>query len=155
MNVVALVGRLTKDPELKQTNSGKSVCQFTLAVNRPYGEDTDFITCVSWNKTAENLAKYMQKGSRVGVEGAIQNNSYEDSNGTKKYVTFVMVERLHFLSNVNENKQVSSMHQENSSNIGQATTNNITPHSFMQTQKEDPFGENHSQFDISNDDLPF
>ena len=86
MNAVHLTGRLTKDPDLKATNTGKSVCRFNLAVNRPkrQGEDTgaDFPTIVCWNKTAENAAKYLRKGSKVAVNGKIHTDKYEKDGRT-------------------------------------------------------------------------
>ena len=92
INKVILIGRLTKKPELKSTPNGKSVCNFTLAVQR--GKDnTDFIPCVMWGKTAEVLAQYTDRGSLVGVEGRIQVRSY-DSNGEKKYATEVICDGL-------------------------------------------------------------
>ena len=92
INRVILIGRLTKKPELKSTPNGKSVCNFTLAVQRDK-DNTDFIPCVMWGKTAEVLAQYTDKGSLVGVDGRLQVRSY-DSNGEKKYATEVICEGL-------------------------------------------------------------
>lgn len=92
INRVTLIGRLTKKAELKSTPNGKSVCNFTLAVQRDK-DNTDFIPCVMWGKTAEVLAQYTDKGSLVGVDGRLQVRSY-DSNGEKKYATEVICEGL-------------------------------------------------------------
>ena len=92
INRVILVGRLTKTPELKSTPNGKSVVNFTLAVQRDK-DNTDFINCIAWSKTAEILAQYTLKGSLVAVEGRIQTRTY-DSNGEKKYVTEVVCDGL-------------------------------------------------------------
>ena len=102
MNKVILVGRLTKDPELRKTNTDISVVQFALAVNRTYqsrnGErQADFINCVAWRNLADLLAKYMRKGSLMGVEGQLQTRTYEDNTGAKRYVTEVICENIHFL----------------------------------------------------------
>ena len=103
MNKAILVGRLTKDPELKMTeNTKREVCQFTIAVNRPYtNEDgerkADFINCVVWDKLAENLSKYQKKGNQVAVEGRIQTRNYDDKDGKKVYVLKCLYQMLLFL----------------------------------------------------------
>ena len=102
MNRVVLVGRLTKDPELRRTNTDIPVVQFTLAVNRTYtssngDRQTDFINCVVWRNQAENLAKYMHKGNQIGVDGRLQVRNYEDAGGVKRYVTEVICDQIHFL----------------------------------------------------------
>ena len=85
MNTINLVGRLTADPELKTTQSGKSVCSFTLAVNRPRVKDTtDFINCVSWNQSAEYLTNYGRKGSLVAVTGVLTSRKYDDKDGNHR-----------------------------------------------------------------------
>lgn len=98
MNKVWITGRLTKKPELKKANDN-FVCKFDLAVNSPVVRDgerqTDFISCVVWNKLAENLCKYQDKGSLIGVEGRIQTRNYE-SNGVKKYITEIVVNNIEF-----------------------------------------------------------
>src|SRR3954451_4633600 len=102
MNRVVLVGRLTKDPELRYTPSGVAVATFTLAVNRNFtnhqGErETDFINCVVWRKPAENVANYLKKGSLAGVDGRIQTRNYEGQDGKRVYVTEVLAESVQFL----------------------------------------------------------
>lgn len=103
INKVILGGRLTADPELKQTNSGKPVCSFTLAVNRRFSQnnEVDFITCVAWNKTAEFVSKYFKKGSSLCVVGAVQTRSFEQ-NGQKRYATEVQVDEALFVDGRND-----------------------------------------------------
>lgn len=103
MNKVVLIGNLTKDPELSQTNSGISFCRFTLAVPRRFtnaaGErETDFLNIIVWRGQAENCHKYLRKGSKAGVVGAIQTGSYEHQDGTRRYVTDIVAEEVEFLS---------------------------------------------------------
>ncbi len=101
MNKAILVGRLTRDPELKTTGSGTSVCSFTVAVNRRFKNaegnyDADFINCVAWRQQAEFLAKYFAKGSMVGLVGSIQTRNYE-KDGQRVYVTEVSCDEIHFV----------------------------------------------------------
>jgi single-strand binding protein len=105
MNNIVLIGRITKDPELKYTNNGKGNTRFTLAVQRNKDE-TDFINCVAWEKTAENIAEYFKKGSQIAVQGAIRTGSYE-KDGRTVYTTDVWVYKFDFLgsSNQNNNKE--------------------------------------------------
>ncbi len=103
MNIVALVGNLTRDPELKTTGTGNTVCSFTLAVDssrKDVNGDrmTDFISCVVWGKTAEQLCQYMRKGSRIGVTGRLLARSYEDREGHRVYVTEVVANEIQFLT---------------------------------------------------------
>lgn len=98
MNRVSLIGRIAKDIELKQTNTGKNVCQFTLAVNKGYGQEgADFISCVAWNKTAEYLAQYIKKGFQISVDGRLSTRSYDGQYG-KVYVTEVVCDSVENLT---------------------------------------------------------
>ena len=103
MNRAVIIGNLTRDPELRTTReTGLSVCSFTVAVSRraanQNGERTaDFIPVVAWRGTAENCAKYLQKGSQVAVAGAIQTRSYEDDMGTRRYVTEIIADEVKFI----------------------------------------------------------
>ena len=101
LNSVILIGRLTKDPDLRYTPSGTAVAKFTLAVDRPRRSDsekeTDFIPVVAWGKTAENCANYIGKGSLAAVEGRLQVRSYEAKDGGKRWVTEVIAEQVKFL----------------------------------------------------------
>ena len=106
MNKAIIIGRLTRDPEMRTTTSGTNSTTFTVAVSRNYananGErETDFINCVAWRKQAENIAKYCTKGSQVAVEGRIQTRSYDAQDGTKRYTTDVAVESFEFIGSNN------------------------------------------------------
>jgi single-strand DNA-binding protein len=141
MNRVVLVGRLTKDPDLRYTPNGVPVATFTLAVNRPFsnqqGErESDFINCVVWRKPAENVANFLKKGSLAGVDGRLQTRNYEGQDGKRVYVTEVQAESVQFLDTKGEKKQDKPAQQP---------TTRIS---------EDPFQGN-GQIDISDDDLPF
>ena len=98
MNYVCLLGRLTAEPELKRTQTGKDVLSFTLAVDRGYGDKkaTDFLSCVAWEHTARFVNQYFRKGSLIAVEGSIQTRSYEDKNGNKRTATEIVVSQTHF-----------------------------------------------------------
>src|SRR5690625_2484325 len=147
LNRVVLVGRLTKDPELKYTASGVAVANFTIACNRPYknqqGEnEADFINCVAWRKPAENLANYMKKGGLIGVDGRIQTRSYEGQDGKMVYVTEVVAESIQFL----ESRQQSGNTGKSQQQI-QAYNNEV--------KKASAFENEGSQIDIDDDSLPF
>lgn len=104
LNRVILIGRLTKDPELRYTNSGKSVCSFTLAVESGFGDNkrTDFINIVVWSKQGETCSEYLAKGKLAAVEGRLQIRNYDDRDGNKRYVTEVVADNVRFLSPKNE-----------------------------------------------------
>lgn len=142
MNRTVLVGRLTKEPDLRFTPAGKAVCTFTLAVNRPFksqnGEqDTDFINIVVWNRQAENAANFLKKGSLVGIDGRIQTRNYEGQDGKRVYVTEVVAESVQFLEPKGNNTQSQNK-----------------PNTEQNRQPDDPFAGG-SQIDINDDDLPF
>ena len=107
MNKVVLIGRLTADPELRQTQSGNNVATYRLAVNRAFkyeGQpDADFISCVAFGKSADFVSKYLHKGIKIAVEGRIQTRTYDDKDGKKVYVTEIIVDRHEFC----ESKQAS------------------------------------------------
>lgn len=110
MNRWCGIGRLTKDPELKSTQNGISVCSFTLAVDRRFkngdGErEADFIQIVAWRQTAEFIAKYFFKGLRVAVQGSIQTRNYEDKDGKRVYVTEVVADSVYFADSKQEHSQ--------------------------------------------------
>ncbi|MBU1141253.1 MAG: single-stranded DNA-binding protein [Firmicutes bacterium] len=140
INRVILVGRITKDPEVKSTQSNIPVVSFTLAVNRQFTDQSgerqaDFIQCVVWRKQAENLARYVKKGALLGIEGRIQTRQYEADNGTR-YVTEVVCDSVQFL--------------ESKGDSGNETTN----------QKENDTAENDEFYETSKqlaaeEDLPF
>lgn len=102
MNKVTLIGRLSKDPEMRYTESGKAICSFSLAVNRKWGRDNDgptadFIPCVAWEKLAEIIGHNLAKGSQVAIEGRIQIRSYDAKDGSKRYATEVVVQEVEFI----------------------------------------------------------
>ena len=108
MNKVILIGRLTRDPELKfAPNTGNAVVRFTLAVNRRKQKDkdqeADFINCVAFGKTAETIAQYLLKGNQIALEGNIRTGSYDANDGTKRYTTDVFIERFNFIGNNKSN----------------------------------------------------
>lgn len=146
INRVILVGRLTKDPEYRQTPSGVSVATFTLAVNRSFtnsqGErEADFINVVVFRKQAENVSKYLSKGSLAGVDGRIQSRNYENNEGQRVFVTEVVADSVQFMDSKGSNQQNSQPQQQR----GQAPEGN------------NPFtnAARHSDLDISDDSLPF
>jgi single-strand DNA-binding protein len=108
MNRWTGIGNLTKDPELKTTAGGQSVCNFTVAVRRPFSKDeTDFIPVVAWRELAENVAKRMSKGKKVGVSGRIQVRDYEANDGSKRHVTEIIADEVEFLSPMGADKGAS------------------------------------------------
>lgn len=141
LNNVSLVGRLTKDVDLRYTQSNVAVATFTLAVNRTFknenGErETDFINCVMWRQQAENLANWAKKGALIGITGCIQTRSYDNQQGQRVYVTEVVAEQFQLLES--RNSQSQSQGQQ------------------KQTQQQTPdFSRQGAPMDISDDDLPF
>lgn len=98
MNSLQITGNLTKDVELRETPNGKSVATLSIAVKRPYSEETDFFNAVVWDKKAENCAKFLKKGSKVGIVGYLYNRSYETNDGTKRTITEVNATEVEFLT---------------------------------------------------------
>ena len=137
MNKVILIGRLTRDPELRYTANNKAVCDFTIATNRPVVRDgekvADFINCRVWNKTAENLTKYQNKGNLIAVIGRMQVDRYEDKEGNTRYSNYVLVEDLEYLERKKENNQEEVKEIENFS-----TTTEVQQQ-FDYTEEELPF----------------
>jgi single-strand DNA-binding protein len=146
LNVVVLIGRLTKDIDMRYTKSNVGVASFTLAVNRSYvGKDdidVDFIPCVVWDrgkyKQAENCAKYLNKGSLVGIEGKIQTRNYEASDGTRRYITEVIADNVRFL----DSKPKDDEHKQ------------YVPTQPKEEKPTDPFFESNIP-DIDTDEIPF
>ena len=119
MNKVVLIGRLTKDPELNYAaGNGTAICRFSLAVARPFKKDeTDFINCIAFGKTGENISKFMTKGRQLAIAGNIRTGSYDAKDGTKRYTTDVLVESFDFIGSNNINNNNSNGF-DNSSNNG-------------------------------------
>lgn len=183
MNSVQLVGRLTREVDLRFTSSGTAVGTFTLAVNRSFtnqqGErEADFIRCVIWRKAAENFANFTRKGSLVGVEGRIQVRNYENQQGERVYITEVVVDNFHLL----ESRQVTEQRpRETDSNTGGSFNNNYQNNNYKANSysnknydqqnsnsgngsgfnqnynsvEDSPFSQDGKHIDISEDDLPF
>lgn len=116
MNKVALVGRLTKEPELKLTSNLTPFCSFTIAVDRRFKDangqrQTDFINCLAWKQTAQFIQKYFHKGNKIGIIGTLQTRSYDDANGQKRFVTEVIAEEVDFVESNNSNQNQTQVTQ--------------------------------------------
>ncbi|MGG5316425.1 single-stranded DNA-binding protein [Enterococcus sp. AZ072] len=152
INNVVLVGRLTKDPDLRYTATGTATATFTLAVNRNFtnqsgNREADFINCVIWRKSAETLANYARKGTLLGVTGRIQTRNYENQQGQRVYVTEIVADNFQLL----ESRSANEERQQNTAtgNGKQTQYNNTSGYG----NNADPFSG--STVDISDDDLPF
>lgn len=158
MNKVFLIGNITKDIELRQSNSGKFVVEFSVAINN--GKDqqgnelpADFINCTAWNKTAEILDKYTTKGTKVGIEGAMKTQTWVDQQGNNRYKTYVLVDRVELLSRPQQ--------QQNPAQVANQVTNQYEPqYNQPQYQQQGLNGGSRdvtgfSYADIKSDDLPF
>ena len=155
MNKVFLIGRLTRDPELRYTGSNVPVASFSLAVNRNFtnqsGErEADFINIVVWRKQAENVKNYLSQGSQVAIDGRIQTRSYDDKDWNKRYVTEVIADNVEFLGSKASNNNSSSDNQ------------GPTPYDFDKAPDtkgtdvdNNPFADFGSSIEISDDELPF
>ena len=160
INRTVLVGRLTKDPELRYTQSNAAVAKFTLAVNRIYktqNNEADFIQCVVWNKQAENVDRFLHKGSLVGVEGRIQTGYYDNEQGVRVYTTEVVCDSVQFLEP--KNADTSGAQNNYSQNNYQNQSNQNQYNTYQQRNNERPSKEQTNNTprldDISEDDLPF
>ena len=163
---MVLIGRLTRDPELRKTQSGMSVCSFTLAVNRRQNQDgtqeADFINCVAWNKLADNIQLYQKKGNQLGVDGRINTRSYDNQQGQKVYVTEVVAENVQFLTPRNDFNKQNAL----------GVTNTYGTQNYTQNQSYGAQTKNYNQsnvqyaqsltqqaevdaLEIASDDLPF
>lgn len=162
INRVVLVGRLTKDPELRKTQSGTSVVSFSLAVNRRVqtsGQpDADFINCVAWNRLADLMCQYLHRGSLIGVEGRIQTRNYENNQGQRVYVTEVVADNVQFLEPKNTQHAQSNPYGANTYAQPQAAMDPYGQAASSMPAAQDPFGADfdaNDTLDISSDDLPF
>lgn len=144
LNRVALVGRLTRDPELRRTSSGKAVTSFNLAVERNFKSDdqeADFINCVCWGKIAENTERYCSKGSMVSVDGRIQTRNYDNSQGQKVYVTEVIADSVQFINTKRDSNTATA--------ASQAQTN-----SYVHNEPIQQF-ENDEELIMDDEDIQF
>lgn len=137
MNKVILTGRIANNLEIRATSTGKSICDFRLATNRPVTRDgekvADFINCRVWNKRAENLAQYQTKGNLIAVIGRMQVEKYTDKDGKDRYSTYVLVEELEYLERKKEDKQ-----EEKNEYKDMKTTTEVQQ-TFDYTEEELPF----------------
>ena len=161
MNKVFLIGRLTRDPELRYTGNNTAVASFSIAVNRNFsnqqGErEADFINIVVWRKQAENDKNYLQQGSQVAIDGRIQTRSYDDNNGQKRYVTEVVADNVEFLGSKNSSTNSNNMNNSSKNSEGP------TPYDFGDDKDpkgtdvdSNPFADFGANIEISDDELPF
>lgn len=159
MNKVILIGRLTRDPEMRTTASGMNVTRFSIAVNRTYQDQNgergvDYINCVAWRKQAENIAKYCTKGTQVAVDGRIQTGSYDAQDGSKRYTTDIVCDNVTFLGSKGDNNGGT---YNNNNNYNAPSDSFNEPDTNMPTSdiSEDPFKDFGSEIALSDDDLPF
>ena len=160
INSVTLVGRITKDIDLRKTSSNTSVCNFTVAVDRRFqsqqqnGQSADFINCIAWRQSADFLASYAGKGTIVGVEGRIQTRSYDGQNG-KVYVTEVVADNVQIISNRNQTGMSAGNQSNYSGNSYGNTAQTFTPSVDPGYESMDSDFSDTPSLDISSDDLPF
>ena len=154
MNKAILIGRLTRDPELRTTPTGRNVCQFSVAVNRTFTNancerEADFINCVVWDKQAENLCKYQKKGNQIAVEGRIQTRNYDDNTGRRVYVTEILTNNISFLDAKGSNSNSDSFN-----NLPEPPMQEENSFQTVSVEK-DPFEAFGDSIEISDNDLPF
>ncbi len=170
MNKVFLIGRLTRDPELRYTGNNTAVASFTIAVNRTYtnqaGErEADFIPVVVWRRQAESVKNYLSQGSQVAVEGRIQVRNYDDQNGQRRYVTEVIADSVEFIGSRRDNNNQSAATNFNNVPSTSAPSQEPTPYDFQSTTEptdnngtdvsSNPYADFGSSIEISDDELPF
>lgn len=156
MNKIILVGRLTKDPEIRSTSAGFSTANFTVAVNRRYknkegGYDADFLPCVAFRQTADFIGKFFKKGSLIGLEGSVQTRSYDAQDGTKRYVTEVNVENVEFVGGKNDSSSSSS----NGEYVDAPAAAPIDDIPEYDVPSQDPYENYDKEVSLSDNDLPF
>ena len=147
INRVVLVGRITRDPETQQTNTGIPYVRFTLAVNRPFKDQNgerqaDFINCVAWRSQADFIKNFVKKGNQLAIEGRIQTNSYKDANGNSRQAFDILVESVSNLEPVSKNEGYQPQ---------PPFGNGFQPVSQQPSHQE----SNVMEFEVSEDDLPF
>jgi single-strand DNA-binding protein len=162
MNNVNLIGRMTRDPEMRYTASGLAITRFTLAVERLFIDkatgkrEADFINCVAWKKTAENIANFCKKGTQVGVTGRIGTSSFEGREGKRVYMTEVVCDNVQFLSTPNNNGQQASEKEKDSTHINPYEKKNpFNAYGNGDGYQQNPFDGQSASVSISDDELPF
>ena len=155
MNKVFLIGRLSRDPELRHTTSGMPVCQINVAISRPVSQgsepQTDFINVVVWNKQAENVARYLSKGRQIAIEGRIQTRNYDNNEGKRTYVTEVIASNVEFLGSANDNNRTNT----NSNPFDDNPFDSMEPPMDTANVDSDPFASFGEKVEISDNELPF
>ena len=155
MNKVFLIGRLSRDPELRHTTSGTAVCQINVAISRPVTQgsepQTDFINVVVWNKQAENVARYLSKGRQIAIEGRIQTRNYDNNEGKRTYVTEVIASNVEFLGSANDNNRTNT----NSNPFDDNPFDSMEPPMDTTSVDNDPFASFGEKVEISDSELPF
>ena len=160
MNKVLLVGRLTKDPEIRTLTSGGNVANFSIAVNRNFRNkegniEADFINIVVFGRQVDNIARYVFKGNLVGIEGRMQTRTYDAQDGNKRYVTEVVADNVEFLSSKNSNNNVSEPVNAYVDTTSSVYTDAPSREEGIDVSSEDPFKDFGSEVALSDDDLPF
>ena len=156
MNKVFLIGRLTRDPELRYTGSNIPVATFSLAVNRNFtnqnGErEADFINIVVWRKQAENCKNYINQGSQVAIDGRIQTRNYEDSEGNKRYVTEVVADNVQFL----DTKAQREQRENSNADVNPYNLEDKKEKNESNDIPDDPFKDFGEEIKVEENDLPF
>lgn len=152
INRVNLVGRLTKDPDLRYTQNGTSIGSFSIANNRTYvsngekKEQVSYFNCIAWGKAGEIIAQYMKKGQRMAVDGHLQQRSWEDKDGNKRYTVEVVVDNFQFLSQQSAGSQGGSPNSYGGDDMNQAPPQEDSAGGYDQNPGSNPF---------SDDDIPF
>ena len=154
MNKVFLIGRLSRDPELRHTTSGTAVCQINVAISRPVAQgsepQTDFINVVVWNRAAENVARYLSKGRQIAIEGRIQTRSYDNNEGKRTYVTEVIASNVEFLGSANDNNRANP-----APSFDENPFDAMEPVMETASVDNDPFASFGEKVEISDNELPF
>ena len=156
MNKVVLVGRLTRDPEVRSTSSGSNTARFTVAVNRNFRNkdgqyDADFVSCVAFRNTADFVSKFFKKGSMIGLEGRIQTGSYDAQDGSKRYTTDVVVDNVEFVGGRNEGSSMPT----NNSYADMPANDPIDMMPEYDIPTSDPYENYDKEISLSDNDLPF
>ena len=166
MNRVELVGRLTRDPELRTSTSGLAVVRFSIAVDRRISREdrdagkqsADFINIVAFGKQGETIARYLTKGRQIALEGRIQTGSYDAQDGTKRYTTEVVLDSFDFIGGNNDSNANSSYSAPVNAYVDNTSTVYMdapSPETGVDISTEDPFKNFGSEVSLSDDDLPF
>ena len=157
MNKIMLVGRLVRDPEVRSMSNGSSAANFTVAVNRNFKNkegnyDADFLPCVAFRSQADFISKYFKKGSLIGVEGRVQTRNYDAQDGTKRYVTEVVVENIEFVGGKNES---SSSNSSDSAYVDAPSEDVVDNLPEYDIPASDPYENYDKEVSLSDNDLPF